>query len=150
MKTILTTAICILLFNSCGKSNPSAQANLLSNTEAIELNINGEYTDPYNTSHSIDSENWVLSFDDDSSTYQIIEFNNEGRYLIALNGDDSFNPGQYSRFEWTFENGNLYYCQGVFDAETEEEAKSYQDSDPAEPTEAGCGTYDFPWTELIQ
>ncbi|MBK25790.1 MAG: hypothetical protein CME70_17455 [Halobacteriovorax sp.] len=148
MKTILTAAICLVIFNSCGKDKPVTTANLISNSEAIELSIEGDYSDPYNSNHSINSENWVVSFNGDSSTYEIIEFNNEENYLIALNGDDSFNPGEYSRFEWTFEEGTLYYCQSVYDAETEEEAKSYLDSDPTDPSSAGCGSYNFPWTEL--
>lgn len=138
----------ILIFNGCGKEanqNPQTSAE----SQPLLLAINGDYSDSYNSSHSINNTTWTVSFNNSTSTYEILEFNNEEQKIVALNGDDSFSPGTYSVFEWVIIEDSLYYCQSVYDAETREEAENAEKSDSLDPSSGGCGTYGFPWTELL-
>jgi hypothetical protein len=145
MKTILLIGL-ILSLVSCGKGDPTS---LQSTASALEvINILGSYEDPYNSAHEISTEKWVVSFGGSSSTYEILSFDNEKGVMIAQNGDDSFNPGEYSRFEWVYVDSKLFYCQSVYDGEDKEEAEQDQSSSSSDPMAGGCGSFNFPWTPL--
>jgi hypothetical protein len=67
--------------------------------------------------------------------------------VIALNDEDTYSPGLWSRFDWTWDaDGELYYCQSVYDAETEEAAVEGDDASDASELDAGCAG--FSWTML--
>lgn len=146
MKAKILMTLAVLFLVSCGKENPKALSSTTSSLEVIK--ILGSYEDSYNSRHQIDEDKWVVSFGNSSSTYEILSFDNNKRVVIAKNGEDSFNPGEYSRFEWVYLDSKLFYCQSVYDAKSREEAEEDQSSDPSDPIGGGCGSYNFPWTPL--
>jgi hypothetical protein len=81
------------------------------------------------------------------SVFHVLEVVNDESWLVAENdSDNEFNPGLYSRFEWTEAEGSLYYCQSVFAAQSAEDASTEPPAD-AEDLDAGCGG--FSWTALF-
>jgi len=107
-----------------------------------ELVIAGAYGDGY-ASHRIDDEVWVLG----SSLFELLDFSNEEHWAIAHNDpENEYSPGAFSRFDWTIEDGQLYYCQTEFEAASEEEAREAEPSD-ADDLVTGCAGV-FPWSLL--
>ncbi len=146
MKAKIIMVLAVLFLVSCGKEKPQVLGSQTSSLEFIQ--ILGTYEDSYNSGHKISAESWVVSFGESTSTYEILSFDNANRVIIALNGEDSFNPGEYSRFEWVYVDSKLFYCQSVYDGQTIEEAEEDQSSSSSDPIGGGCGSYDFPWTPL--
>jgi hypothetical protein len=109
-----------------------------------ELAIVGAYRDGYDTSHRVDDEVWVQG----ESSYALLDFSNEERWIITQNDSDNvYFPGDFSRFDWTVEDGQVYFCQTEYDAASEDEAR---DAEPADATDllSGCGATGFAWTLL--
>jgi hypothetical protein len=81
-------------------------------------------------------------------SFAIAEYNNDEMWLVAQNAESNmYNPGLWSRFDWTWDtDNNLYYCQSVYDGPTIDDAKAGS----ANPDDLmmGCGGM-FPWTKLI-
>ncbi len=106
------------------------------------LEIVGDYVDDYTTEHSITEEQWSFA----GSIFEIVEYDNEQMYVLAQNDEaNMFNPGQWSRFDWTWDGDQLYYCQSVYDGMSIDDARNGS-ANPGD-LEAGCGT--FPWSMLI-
>lgn len=105
-----------------------------------ELEIAGAFGDGYDIAHRIDDSVWQMA----TSTFDVIDFSNEERWLVAENSaDNEFFSASYSRFEWTWDDGQLYYCQSVFAASSEAEAREAPRADASDLL-AGCGGT-FPW-----
>ena len=113
------------------------------------LDIVGTWVDPFATEHVISEAEWRQTSDGDTSVYTISTFDRTSMLVIAENGaDNAFNPGKFSRFDWTQMNDRLFFCQSVFDSETAEAAADAEGADPSDPENAGCGGM-FPWSELL-
>jgi hypothetical protein len=118
------------------------------------LEIIGSYT--YNVGEVVSVEITADSWTEDASwgvsAYSISGYSNDDGWLVAQGDEDNgFNPGKWERFEWTHFQGDLYFCQQVMGAETEEDARAGGVSaDETAPDEGGCGIpeNDFPWTKL--
>ncbi|HEY6727338.1 MAG TPA: hypothetical protein VI197_25060 [Polyangiaceae bacterium] len=107
-----------------------------------EIDIAGAFRDHYDGAHRIDDEVWQMG----SSIFDLIEVSNEEGWAIAENSaDNEFFPASFSRFEWTREGGQLYYCQSVFAASTAAEAGDPPRAD-ADDLAEGCGG--FAWSSL--
>lgn len=107
-----------------------------------DLEIAGAYRDGYDASHRVDDEVWQMG----TSTFDLLEFSNDERWVIAENAaDNEFFPDSFSRFEWTQEDGKLYYCQSVYAASSEEDAREAARAD-ADDLAEGCVGY--PWSAL--
>ncbi|MEC8052918.1 MAG: hypothetical protein VX210_19140 [Myxococcota bacterium] len=110
--------------------------------EALE--IRGEYGDSWGGEHTITQTAWVSG----SSSYAISQFDNEAKFIIAQNGEENaYNPGLWSRFDWAKVDGNLWYCQTAYAAESEEAALATEAADATNPAEEGC--CGFGWTQLV-
>ena len=108
------------------------------------LAIRGDYGDSWGGEHTITQTSWVSG----GASYTISQFDNEAQFIIAQNGDDNeYNPGLWSRFDWAAVNGDLWYCQTAYDAESEDAALATEAADATNPAEAGCGG--FGWTQLV-
>ena len=108
------------------------------------LKIRGDYGDSWGGEHTITQSSWVNG----DAAYTISQFDNDSQFIIAQNSEDNaYNPGLWSRFDWTAVNGDLWYCQTAYAAESEEAALATEAADPANPAETGCGG--FGWTQLI-
>ena len=111
------------------------------------LEIAGTYSDDWQTTHTITDSSWTMSAQGMSdSVFHIVAYDNDADFLVAQNdGNNEYNPDKWSRFDWTEREGNLYYCQIAFDAETQQEAEA-NTSAARNDLEAGCGG--FPWSKL--
>ena len=79
--------------------------------------------------------------------FKILTYSNREKYAIAMNSpDNAYNPGAYSRFDWTIDTeGVAYYCQTRYDAASAQEAYETAASDSSDLA-SGCGN--FSWTTL--
>ncbi len=118
-------------------------------TDPDPLEISGTYTDSFDGTHDIDDNEWLQTYGDSSLSFVISWYDNDAAYLVAQNGEaNEFNPGLWSKFEWTTtQDDRLWYCQTAFDAASAEEAEAAPEADPNDPETTGCSG--FPWTELI-
>jgi hypothetical protein len=109
------------------------------------LAIRGKYTDNYATTHVIQQALWTQTSMYGASAFNITTFDNTAKFLVAQNDvANAYNPGMWSRFDWTTYNSALWYCQVIYDAETAAQAGAAADDDATDPSSAGCGG--FPWT----
>lgn len=108
------------------------------------LEIAGQYTDSWGGTYQITSATWDQGT---SGLYNIAEYDNDGNWLVAQNdATNTYNPGMWSRMDWTTNAGTLYYCQTAYAAETQQAAKDTPAADATDPETAGCGG--FSWTAL--
>ncbi len=113
------------------------------------LEIVGNYVDNWDTRHEITDESWTQIMDSDTSVFLFSQFSNEDNYAIAQNhADNAYNAELWSRLEWTEHDGSLWYCQSVYDAETEQDALTAVAADASDPANGGCGDADFAWNEM--
>jgi hypothetical protein len=123
-----------------------------SDTAATGVEIAGAYTTNFGASITITDLEWKdeTTFDDVIyvSIYSISIYDNDANYLVAQNSaDNDYNPEKWSRFDWVETEDTLYYCQSIFDAETEADADDGDGASDPSDLEAGCGG--FSWSELI-
>lgn len=111
---------------------------------ASPLEIAGTYTDDWGGTHEITSETWTMV---GMGVYHIEKYDNEGNWLVAQNDSkNQYNPGLWSRMDWTVFQDTLYYCQTAYDKASLEAAEQTPPADASDPTTGGCGG--FPWTAL--
>lgn len=112
------------------------------------LEIEGTYTDNFGGMHEITAQAWVNSGEGYELRFDIETIDNDADFLIAQNGEINGNTaGLYSRFSWfTDDDGQLWYCQAPFDAESADAAEAAAPPDPSTPSEGGCGI--GPWSAL--
>lgn len=97
--------------------------------------------------HIIDPHTWEQLAPFGDALFHIDSYDNAGRFVVAQ-GDaaNDFFPELYSKFNWTWDGDDLYYCTVVFDAATAAEALAVPDADPGD-LDAGCGG--FGWSPLM-
>ena len=126
-------------------TSAEAQGASCSASPGMSPEILGTYVDDYGGLQAVSDHFWYsggLVFEDcsvDNVQHRIVAHNN-----LA----NKYNPGKFSRFEWTKNGNKLWYCQIVFDADTEQAAASAPPADATHPSTGGCGT--FAWSELIR
>ena len=70
---------------------------------AEALAIVGSYDDGWGGHHEITEGVWTQGGYGSASHFFVSRFSNSSRYLIAHNGgDNAWNPGLWSRFDWTW------------------------------------------------
>ena len=53
--------------------------------------------------------------------FDIVEYSNADEWAVAQNGSDNeYNPDLWSRFDWTWNDGQFWFCQTVFDGATDD------------------------------
>ena len=115
---------------------PEIHADRVAHTLSFPIHIAGDWVDEWGAEHSIDSDSW----NDNTITH----YDNHGMWAVAQNSeDDAFSPGLWSKYDWTWQSEELYYCQSTFGADTEADALSAESAN-ASDLEAGCGG--FPWS----
>jgi hypothetical protein len=126
--------------NSAGSTST---AGATQSTRGDSVDPLGVYEDDFGTSHHVDAVAWT----NESAVFTFVDFNSKLDQAVARNADQNqFNPGKFSRFDWaTDENGQLRYCQTVFDAETQQAAAAVPRADERSWTK-GCSG--FAWSVL--
>ena len=115
---------------------PEIHADRVTHTLSFPIHIAGDWVDEWGAEHSIDSDSW----NDNTITH----YDNHEMWAVAQNSeDDAFSPGLWSKYDWTWQSEELYYCQSTFGADTEADALSAESAN-ASDLEAGCGG--FPWS----
>lgn len=120
-------------------------------TEAAALEITGEWLEEFapgmGITHVIDETRWDQLSDFGDAIFHVASYDNEARFVVAqADGANEFNPGEWSRFDWTWDGDALYYCTAVYDAGSAEDALGAPASEPGD-LESGCGG--FPWSMLV-
>lgn len=115
------------------------------------LAIIGDYTDDYGTNHQIGQDEWFQSIDgmpEYDALFHITWFDNEEGVLVAQSdAANAYNPELWNRFDWTWFEDELWFCQTAYDAADEEAAKAVPRADDSDPANGGCGG--FAWSKLI-
>ncbi len=112
-----------------------------------ELAIAGSYVDSYQDTYVITDTTWTMGIAGTTSVFHVTVFSNAGEYLIAQNdAANQFYPSLWSRFDWTRDQGILYYCETTYDAATEQAALDTPRADVNDLAGKGCSG--FAWTIL--
>lgn len=107
------------------------------------LEIAGSWVDNYAGSHEITQSTWVM---DMGGTFHISQYSNGDDFLIAQNdAANAYNPDLWSRFDWTYDGSDLYYCQSAYDAASEAAALA---ATPANASDLNSGCGGFAWSAL--
>ncbi|HCP45440.1 MAG TPA: hypothetical protein DIU15_05330, partial [Deltaproteobacteria bacterium] len=114
-------------------------------SDTWELAISGVWADAWGGTHTIDNATWSDSY---GSSFSVSQFHNNSQFLVAQNDPtNSFNAGQWSRFDWTWDESNtLWYCQTCFDCADEAAAVATAAASTADPATTGCGG--FAWSSV--
>ncbi len=109
---------------------------------AAPLDVAGTWADPWGTLHEVSDTAWIQTYiGAEPMTFLIAQYSNDGQVLIAQNGPaNTYDPNKWSRFDWAEADSVLYFCQSVFDADTEDAALAATAGD-ASDLEGGCGGY---------
>ena len=120
-------------------------------TTTDPLEIVGDYTDNFDSSHVITESTYTLRFVGvgDASVFNIEDWNNDLQAMVAQNDEDNeFSPNLYSRFDWVTVAGQLYICQSSFGSASHADADAVERPDDSDPANGGCGGTDFGWSML--
>lgn len=126
-------------------TSASAQSTGCGTSPTASPEIAGNYVDNFGGLQAISDRFWYSG----GLIFETCSVDNPRHRLVAHNNPaNSFNPGKFSRFEWTKSDNRLWYCQSVYNASTEQEAASAPPADPNHPATGGCGT--SAWSTLIR
>lgn len=129
-----------------GTPNDETDAGVPCQLEATAANsaptITGTYSDGFYT-QEIAATTWTVG----TSIFHLSQVDNTLSFAIAQNDcANAYNPGAWSRFDWTYDAAHsLWYCQTAYAAESAEQALQT----PAANTQnldTGCSG--FPWSKL--
>ncbi|MBN2802372.1 MAG: hypothetical protein JXR91_04685, partial [Deltaproteobacteria bacterium] len=120
----------------------TADSETESDTNIDEPEIAGTYTDAYGGTHTVTDESWTADFTGYSSTVDFTIVNNSDDYAVGLNDGGT----TWSRYDWTMDGNDLYYCQIAYDAATEEDAEANDSADRSALESDGCDG--FAWSLL--
>jgi hypothetical protein len=141
----ITTTIFMLTLAACTDDGSSMDSETGSETDEtggeMAVAIVGTYMDEFGDTHMISETEWTNS----AGSFAISQWDNDEMWLVAQNAETNmYNPGQWSRFDWTWDGEQLYYCQSVYDGTTIDDALA--GSADASDLLMGCGM--FAWTRL--
>jgi hypothetical protein len=106
--------------------------------------IKGIYVDNFGGLQGISASFWISG----DAVFEVCSVDNGSSRIIAMNNlRKGYNPGKFSRFEWTKSANRLWYCQIVYDAPSAAAATSAPPANASTPAQGGCGN--FAWSELI-
>jgi len=107
--------------------------------------IKGVYVDNFGGMQEVSKSFWIST----DAVFEVCSVDNASDRIIAMNNPrNAYNPGKFSRFEWTNSANRLWYCQIVFDAPSAAAAAAAAPANASNPAQTGCGN--FAWSELIR
>lgn len=136
----------VLAAMAAGCESESTTSDLGPEITGEPLEIIGDWVDDFGGTHAVTAQTWTMG-QTMSGVFHISQYDNDENWLVAHNdADNAFSPDLWSRFDWTESGGELYNCQTVYDAATEEDARNAPPADPADPATGGC--QGFAWSKL--
>ena len=109
---------------------------------SVRLEIIGSYVDDWGYAHDVTQDRW----DNEGSVFHITQFDNDADFLVAQNdASNAWNAELWSRFDWTHDGAELYFCQSAYDAADEATAAANTSADRADLA-TGCAG--FGWSKL--
>lgn len=112
----------------------------------VPLDIRGDWTDNFGGTHSVREWTWNMG---ETGTFHVSAYSNDDRVIIAQNdAANQYNADLWSRFDWTEQEGLVYFCQTAYAAATKAEAEATEAADPTDPATTGCGG--FSWSSLTE
>jgi hypothetical protein len=141
--------VSLITWTGCGTDGPATTntGDWLVLEKSAGIPIAGQWTDDWGTAHQIASGLWVQSSEFGRSQFIIDTFDSDAGFAVAFNDEDNqWSPGKWSRFDWTWQDDVLYFCNVTFEAETSVAAEAVPAADPTDPATSGCGG--FAWTVL--
>jgi hypothetical protein len=82
-------------------------------TDPTGIALAGSWDDVYGGLNEITDTSWDLGY----ALFEIVSYDNDAHVAIAQNDAGNFYyPGLWSRFDWTTDDGEVYFCQTAFDA----------------------------------
>lgn len=134
-----------------GESDTEAATDGTDDTGAAGLEIAGQWLEEFSPgegiTHTIDETRWEQAADFGTAIFHVDGYLNASRFVVARSdAANEFSPDLYSRFDWTWDGDDLYYCIAIFDAPTAEDALAAPPTDPSDLA-MGCGG--FPWSALV-
>jgi hypothetical protein len=145
-RSVITTILTLTLALTACDDGPSTEDETGSETDSetgdqMALAIVGTYSDDFGDTHTISETEWTNA----AGSFAISQYSNDEMWLVAQNAETNmYNPSQWSRFDWTWDAEQLYYCQSVYDGLTIEDALG--GSADATDLMMGCGG--FAWSLL--
>lgn len=110
--------------------------------------IEGQWIDPYNGTHTITESTWTIDGFYGVSLFHIDSWDPKTQTLYAQNdASNGFAAEQWSRFDWTWDGADLYFCQSAYDAPDLQAAMATPRADDTD-LQYGCGANGFPWSAL--
>lgn len=143
--TVLNTAIAASLLVWANASHAAETRTCFGRVPPPEKA--GLYADNFGGQHLLGAHFWVQN---GSSIFHYCQVDNYAHRIVAQNdAGNGYYPNYYSRFEVVISNGEVWYCQQVYDALSEKEAVSRPTADASDLSK-GCGVpvNNFGWTKL--
>jgi hypothetical protein len=123
----------------------SYAADAACSTNKTDPSIKGIYVDNFGGLQDVSAFFWVSA----DAVFEVCSVDNSSNRIIAMNNlRNTYNPGKFSRFEWTTAANRLWYCQIVYDAPSAAAAAAAPSANTSNPAQGGCGN--FAWSELIR
>ncbi len=134
-----------------GDSSDSGGPGSGDTTGTAGLEILGQWVEEFapgmTVDHTIEPQTWTQMSDFGDALFHIESYDNAARWVVAQNDrTNTFDPTLYSKFNWTWDGADLYYCTAVFNAETAADATDAPDAD-ASDLATGCGGFPWPPTQ---
>lgn len=147
MPKVGTCAMCLgLLLAAVAAHASKAQDAAACSLNKTDPAIKGTYVDNFGGLQSVTATYWESL----GSVFEICSVDNARKRIIAQNDSrNQYNPGRFSRFEWTNFGNRLWYCQSVYDAPSAAAADAAPPADASNPVDGGCGGK-FAWSTLIK
>ena len=111
------------------------------------ISIIGQWVDGFGFEHEVRQDSWVFDPLGTPSIVWLTQYSNDEGWIVGQNDAvDSWNPDLWSRYDYFWAKGTLYFCQTAFDAADEEAALA---TPPADVMDLDTGCVGFPWSDLL-
>src|SRR5262245_56767304 len=108
-------AALLLLFATAISEAAYAQDQAACTVNKTVSTIKGVYVDNYGGLQNISETFWDFT----DAVFEVCSVDNATKRIIAMNNNRNvYDPGKFSRFEWTTAGNRLWFCQIVYDAPT--------------------------------
>lgn len=139
----------IVLF-ACSNAPVTGDSDISADVDSTDvvggIAVAGSWVDNFGFDHDITETSWE-SYGSETPV-GLTQYDNAGQWTVGQNHpEDQFFPSDWSRFDWTWDaDDQLWFCQTVFSANSEEEALAADAADTSDVANSGCGG--SAWSQL--